>query len=160
MDYRLVIYIRDYARYGWDLPTSAFTATFFKMILADTIIAALGLLFSKASILLLSFRLFSPTKRFRYLAYIDIFWATIVSLTSIVSGALCAPRHGESFSDVSVAKRCSHKGIWAVVQGSLNMCLDFYILYLLIPMVSNLQIGRKRKLGVMATFMTGFLFAS
>lgn len=154
----LVIATRDDARHGWDLPISAYTAGYFKIILCETIIAAIGFLFSKLSILLLLFRLFSPTRKFTYFAYIGIAWATIISLTSIVvAGALCAPRDGESFSSMAVAERCTHEEIWAVVQGALNMALDFYILCLPIPMVLSLQMGRKRKIGVMAIFMTGLM---
>lgn len=154
----LVISTRGNARHGWDLPISAYTAGYFKIILCETIIASFGFLFSKISILLLLFRLFSPTQRFRYFAYIGIIWTTIISLTSIiVAGALCAPRQGESFSSISVAERCTHEDIWAVVQGALNMFLDFYILYLPIPMVWKLQMGQKRKIGVMAIFMTGLM---
>ena len=155
---RLVVNTRDNARHQWDLPITAYTASYFKIILVETIIAAIGFLFSKASILFLLFRLFSPTQRFRYFTYIGIIWAIIISSASlIIAGALCAPRQGESFSSVMVAERCTHEDIWAVVQGTLNMLLDFYIFYLPIPMVLKLQMGRKKKIGVMAIFMTGLM---
>lgn len=154
----LIISTKNYARHGWDLPISAYTAGYFKIILSETIIAALGFLFSKVSVLLLLFRLFSPTRKFRYLVFIGIIWATTISLTtSVVAGALCAPWPGESFSSLTVARRCTHQGIWAVVQGALNVALDFYILYLPIPLVWQLQMGQRRKIGVTAIFMTGFM---
>ena len=37
------------------------------------------------------------------------------------------------------------------------MLLDFYIFYLPIPMVLELQMGQKQKIGVMAIFMTGLM---
>lgn len=157
----LIVNTRDNARHGWDLPISAFTAGYFKIILSETIIAALGLLFSKLSILLLLFRLFSPTQTFRYLVYTAIVWATLISsVTIVVASALCTPRSGESFGSLTVVERCSHQQTWAVVQGALNMPLDFYILYLPIPMVWKLQMRPKRKIGVTAIFMTGFMYYS
>lgn len=155
---RLVVNTRDNARHQWDLPITAYTASYFKIIFVETIIATIGFLFSKASILLLLFRLFFPTQRFRYFTYIGIIWAIIISSASlIIAGPLCAPRQGESFGSVMVAERCTHEDIWAVVQGTLNMLLDFYIFYLPIPMVLKLQMGRKKKIGVMAVFMTGLM---
>ena len=155
----LIVSTKDNARHAWDLPLSAYTAGFAKIVFSEQIIAALGFLFSKLSILLLLLRLFSPTKRFRYMVYFGIIWTTLISLTSIiVASALCTPRKHELFSSLSVAERCTHEETWAVVQGVLNVCLDFYILYLPIPMVWKLQLGLQRKIGVMAIFMTGFMY--
>ncbi|KAL2037841.1 hypothetical protein N7G274_009315 [Stereocaulon virgatum] len=154
----LVVSTNDHARHGWDIPLSAFTASYLKIILAETIIGAFALVCSKTSIFLLLFRLFSPTPRFRHLVYIGIIWTAVVGLASIIiAGALCAPRHGEFFSSLTVAERCSHESILAVTQGTLYMLLDFYMFYLPIPMVMKLQMGRKRKIGVLAIFMTGLI---
>ena len=37
------------------------------------------------------------------------------------------------------------------------MCLDFYLLYLPLPIVWKLQMERKRKLGVITIFLTGLM---
>ncbi len=154
----LIVHTKDDARHGWDQPISAYTASYFKIIFSETIVAALGFLFAKNSILFLLFRVFSPTRTYRYMIYGGVVWATIISLTSVVvAGALCAPRSGESFGSMAVAKRCTHEDIWAVVQGSLTVVLDFYILYLPIPIVWKLQMGLKKRIGVIAIFMTGFM---
>lgn len=154
----LIVSTKDDARHGWDFPISAFTASYLKAILSETIIAALGFFFSKVSVLLLLFRLFSPTQSSRYLVYIGIIWASLISLTTLaVAGALCAPWSGESFGSVPTFERCTHQVTWAVAQGALNTILDFYILYLPIPMVWKLNMGQRRKIGVTAIFMTGFM---
>ncbi|CAF9916812.1 MAG: hypothetical protein ALECFALPRED_010874 [Alectoria fallacina] len=154
----LIVSTKDDARHGWDFPISAFTASYLKAILSETIIAALGFFFSKVSVLLLLFRLFSPTQSSRYLVYIGIIWASLISLTTLaVAGALCAPWSGESFGSVPTFERCTHQVTWAVAQGALNTILDFYILYLPIPMVWKLNMGQRRKIGVTAIFMTGFI---
>lgn len=156
----LVISFRDNARHGWDLPLSAFTVSFAKVVFAEQIFADLSLLFAKASILLLLFRLFAPTRWFRYMIYLGIVWATLISLvTIIVAGALCTPRHGESFGDLTVAERCTLETTWAVVQGASDVVLDFFIIYLPIPMLWKLNMGLQRKIGVMAIFLTGFVYA-
>ena len=154
----LIVDIKDYARHTWDLPISAYTSHVFKIILSAIIIGSLGLLFAKLSILLLLFRLFSPNRGLRYSIYAGILWATLISLTSvIVAGALCAPRRGEAFVSLTLIGRCKHQDTWAVVQGSLNVALDFYILYLPIPAVWKLQMGMNRKISVLASFMTALM---
>ncbi|KAL8691616.1 MAG: hypothetical protein Q9224_004137 [Gallowayella concinna] len=154
----LIIHTRDHSRHGWDLPISAFTSSFFKIILAETIISAFSILLSKISILLLLYRLFAPDKRFRHFIYIGLVWATLIFCTSlIVAFVLCVPRPGEAFSSLQVVQRCTHQEIWAVVQGPLNVLLDFYILYIPIPIIWNLKMGQRRKFGVIAIFMTGFI---
>ncbi|KAL9593739.1 MAG: hypothetical protein Q9179_005720 [Wetmoreana sp. 5 TL-2023] len=154
----LIIDTRGYAKHSWDVPLSVFTPRYYKKILAESIIGALGLLFSKISILLLLHRLFGPDKRFRYYVYFGMLWATAISCTTITaSGALCAPRAGESFGDLRSAQRCDRLKIWAVVQGSLNVILDLYILYIPLPVIWKLQMGQKKKIGVAAIFMTGLM---
>ena len=154
----LVIHTRHYARHSWDLPLSDFTGGYFKIILVETFIGALGLLFSKLSILLLLLRLFSPNRWTRRLVIIGMCWATVVTATSIIiAGALCAPRPRESFASLSLLSRCQRQKTWAVIQGASNVLLDFYILYLPLPLIWGLNLSMKRKLGVTGIFMTGFM---
>ena len=154
----IVLDTRKTAVHGWDFPITGYTSEYFKKLLASVIFTALGFFFSKLSILLLLFRLFNVTKTFRYAIYAGIVWVSVVALVTIfVTCGLCAPRLGESFSSITAANRCSHSDVWAVVAGVLYVMLDFYILCLPIPMVWRLQMGPKRKLGVLAIFMTGFV---
>ncbi|CAO1596775.1 hypothetical protein XANCAGTX0491_000606 [Xanthoria calcicola] len=154
----LVIHIRDRSRHGWDLPVTAITTGFMKTTLAGAIASASGIALSKVSILLLLYRLFHPNKTLRYLVFVCLLWAILVSCTSIVvSLALCVPRPGESFDSLQVPLRCSHQSIWAVIQGSLNVILDILILCIPIPIVCKLKLETRKKVGVLAIFTTGFI---
>ena len=154
----LVLYTREYARHTWDMPITGYTSSYFSIILSETVIGAIALLFSKLSILLLLFKLFSPNRRFGLFIYIGIIWTSLVSVTTvIVTGVMCTPRRGESFNSLAVAWRCQHEDIWAVIQGALNVNLDFYILYLPVPVIWKLQLGTNRKFGVLGIFMTGLM---
>ena len=154
----LILNIRKFARHMWDMSITSFDSSFFKILLAVNIVGAIALLFAKLSILMLLFRLFSLKQRFRSLIYVGMLWATLNSITTvIVAGALCAPRQGESFAGLSVAQRCQHEGIWAVVQGAMSVILDSYVFCLPILIVWKLQLGLKRKLGVLAIFSTGLM---
>ena len=155
----LIISTRDRARHGWDLPITKYTPSFFKIIFAETVIGAVALLFSKLSILFLYFRLFAPNRRFRYFIYNGILWTALIStVTIIVACTLCVPRGGEAFATLKSARRCEKQKYWSVVQGVLTMILDFYILYLPIPIIWNLQMGQRRKIGVLSIFLTGFVY--
>ena len=115
-------------------------------------------MFAKFSILILLFRIFSQIKGFRYAIYFGASLTAIISATSIVvDGALCAPRAGESFGDMRVSMRCSRETIWAVVQGTLNVVLDFYIFCLPLPIVWKLQLAPRRKIGLSVIFMTALM---
>ena len=154
----LEIYIDDYARQGWDLPLSYYRSKYYKVVISTAWVSALALFFSKMSVLLLYVRLFTPTRKLRALIYFGILWTILINFTSIiVVAALCAPRQHESLSSLSSIQRCGQLQAWAVVQGSLNVILDFYILYLPVPVVWNLKMTQKRKLGVLAIFMTGLM---
>ena len=95
---------RKYGRHPWDIPVADFAFKLFEILLWESIIGAVALLFAKPSILLLLFRLFFPNPRFRYAVYIGIVWTTLVSLTSvIVAGALCARGKGEASRHLEAA---------------------------------------------------------
>lgn len=153
----LIIADRKYSRHAWDTPLSFYTRSSLKVILSETIILAIGFLCAKTSILLLFRRLFALSRSSRYCVYIGIVWTTIIaSLAITIDAALCAPRSGESF-DFHIGQRCQRQKIWSVVQGCSNILLDFFILYIPIPMVWKLQLDRGKKIGVSAIFLTGFM---
>lgn len=154
----LIISIRDKARHGWDQPISAFTARFFRILAVEIIIGALAFLFSKVSILILLLRLFSSSRTLRYLVYFGLLWATITSIIVMVAGGiLCAPRHDESNGDLTLIMRCAHETTWALVQGVLDVALNFFILFLPLPIIYKMEMGQKKKIGVIAILMTGLM---
>ena len=123
------------------------------------IIGSLALFFAKLSLFLLFLRLFSPDRKLKCLVYLGILFSGALSLTSVVvSGALCSPRPGQPWNDLRVILRCSTERYFAVIQGVLNMLLDFYILYLPIPVLWKLQLPVRKRVGVIAVFMTGSMW--
>lgn len=52
---------------------------------------------------------------------------------------------------------CNNTWITVEVQGAINVVTDFYILALPTVMVWQLQLTFRRKLGVIAVFMTGLM---
>ena len=156
----LLIHSRHYARHIWDLPLDELHTiiSYVKIILAEIVVGTVSWLFSKLSILLLLFRLFSPNKLTRNLLFLGIGWALAITvITLVLAGAMCAPRQGESFDNPALSSRCSHQKPWPTVHSVLILILDFYILYLPIPRIWRLQLSLKRKIGVLSIFMTGIV---
>ena len=154
----LIVKTRQYARHEWELGSESHSTRLSKIVLVETIIGSLALFFSKLSILLLLFRLFSPNRRTRYLIYFGICFATIIAITSIaVDGAFCIPQFGQSFDHSMMVSRCLHQGVWAVVQSTAIVVLNFYIFYLPIPMIWRLKLNLKRKFGILGIFMTSLM---
>lgn len=103
-------------------------------------------------------RLFSQSRTLRYLVYFGILWASIILLIVLVAeGTLCAPQHDETGVSLTLIMRCRSRMTWGVAQGALNMVLNFYILALPIPFLWRLETGRKKKIGAISVFMTGFI---
>lgn len=46
---------------------------------------------------------------------------------------------------------------YGVVQGIFGLVTDFYLLFIPVPAVLSLQLPTRKKIGVIAIFMTGFL---
>ena len=114
--------------------------------------------FTKVSLLLLYLRLFSPNRIIRYAIYFGVmanlvFYAT----TTIASGALCLPRHGEAWLDSARTARCKRALAMYYPHGIFAVVSDFYIFIIPIPIVIKLNLPLRKKVGILAVFATGFL---
>lgn len=112
--------------------------------------------FAKTSLFLLYYRVFAPKKLFRYMITIGIVFSFSVSFTNLaIAVYFCAPHAGKDWN-VMIIGSCSQKiAFYYVISGTANMALDVFMLGLPIPVVLRLQLPLKKKLGVLAMFMTG-----
>ena len=113
--------------------------------------------FAKLSLFSLYLRLFHPAYRTRILIHFGIL-ITFLSYTAITvaEGVLCIPRSGESWVEVAFT-RCLKDVYVGFVLGLFNVVSNFYILILPIPVIWQLQMPTRKKIGVCAIFMTGIL---
>ena len=114
--------------------------------------------FTKLSLLLLYLRIFSPNRGVRYAIYFGMM-ANLVfyAVTTIIFGVLCVPRVGEGWLQTIQTTRCHKSFIMDYAQGIFGVISDFYIFILPMPIVFKLHMPLRRKIGVAAVFMTGFL---
>ena len=113
---------------------------------------------AKLSLLVLYLEIFRPNVITRYFIYFGIAFVGLVYTSMLIAFAvLSIPKPGQSLL-VSILSPDTAKDIpLGIVQGSVNIASDFYILTLPIPGVWNLQLPLKKRLGVIAIFMTGLL---
>ena len=117
------------------------------------------ILIVKISLFLLYFRIFSRIWRTKMLIYFGIGVNTVfyaISTTLVLY--FCGPTHGHNFIQAFADYNCVVQArTLADVQASFNIASDIYLLCIPIPVVSRLQLSKKKKVGVSAIFMTGSL---
>ena len=176
------VIVAYFFRHMWDVPVSWFTVTYWKVyqmlvLLALEAISQLlmrpvqkrfvgdlllgpATFFAKVSLLLLYLRLFGKTNRtFRIKIYITIAFCACLYWVNVPLGAyFCAPKPGQEWDSPEVFALCSRSLPYAIVQGVLNVVVDFWLLWLPLPVIWNLNMALKKRLGVIALFMTGCLY--
>jgi len=80
---------------------------------------------------------------------------------SIVSGIYCGPRGGSDtiayFKGLS-SPACGGTGVvlkHGIATAAMTVLLDFYILFLPLPLIWKLHISRRKKIGVYLVFLVG-----
>lgn len=103
-------------------------------------------------------QLFRPIRSLRYCAYVgavvDVLFYLAVLITKL---ALTIPGPGRTFQEQFNSPRQAKMGSFVLPTVWINLVLDVYILVLPIAGVSKLQLPLKRKIGVLAIFMTGLV---
>ena len=118
------------------------------------------LFFSKTSLLLLYYRIFSPDKYFRY----KLYWAcgiiAVFTLSSIpINFAFCHPRGDGSWAQTEgeFEKVCYNASWYGFVLGLSVVIFDLFLIYLPASVIIHLQMPLRRKIGILSVFMTGML---
>ncbi len=117
----------------------------------DTLYAP-AMFFTKLSLLLLYFRLFSPNRTMRWLIYLGIGFNFVLYTVYLFAYIFVCPSASKGY-----VKCQDQLKVLSVSTSSFSLCSDFYMLFLPLFAVSRLQLEQKRKLGLVAIFLTGFL---
>lgn len=113
--------------------------------------------FAKASLFMLYYQLFKLRKSIRYAVIFGITFSILMSLiTMILSIIFCSPKMGHPW-DLALGVKCLRTELSAFILGITNLILDIYMLILPIPVILHLQLSAKKKVGILAIFMVGFL---
>ena len=123
---------------------------------AEFAIIGFAVFAAKLSLFLLYHRLFGPNRVLKSLVCVGIiFSAALYSLNLILSSIYCAPHVGLPWGYATT--HCVKLLPFGAIQGSLNVVLDLFLLWLPLPVIWNLNMPPRRKMGILAIFMTDFL---
>jgi hypothetical protein len=113
----------------------------------------------KLSLLLLYLRIFTLVRHIRIVIFVGIAFHLILYTTSFVlEFVFCYPRRGQSFLMSFTAPSCAGNAAkLGIAQAVGNIIGDFGLLLTPIPVIWKLQFSFRKKIGVTAIFMTGFL---
>ncbi|KAL8990702.1 MAG: hypothetical protein Q9177_000702 [Variospora cf. flavescens] len=155
------IVIAESDRYGsgkhtWDVRGSDYVV-YNKLANAVQLTYTLVILLTKVSILLLYFRLFSPTRVMRLAIHVNL-WANVLYYVVgfFLVLLMCNPR--EAIWDPYVENvKCLDPRAIRITSASFNLISDLAILFIPIFTVWRLQMQRKKKLMTIAVFASGLL---
>ena len=122
----------------------------------------LGILLAKLSLLLFLYRIFHVDRRFRIASWmvgITVVVWTFVTLMLLIFPCKPLKATWDTWLLLDPKTKCypqPYNTIW--VQGFCNIITDFALLLMPVPMVWNLQMDSRRKLGVCAIFATGLAY--
>lgn len=124
--------------------------------MAGNISSYLAFFFSRMPVFALYLRIFGHMKAVRIACWAGIVLAFFIYMHALpVTAVFCVPRDGDSWISINTFMRCSQAKIDAIVFGVGNIVMDLYVIILPIPLVAKLQMSTRRKLGVLAVFLTG-----
>ena len=113
----------------------------------------------KVSILCLYLRLF-PNPKFRIATYSTLVVLTISTIVNLMLAALqCIPVQAVWNLNIKNAK-CLNLANIAYASAAFNIATEVIILVLPMPVISSLNLGLKRKIGISALFAAGALYVS
>ncbi|KAI0009142.1 hypothetical protein F4779DRAFT_628052 [Xylariaceae sp. FL0662B] len=127
-----------------------------KILFSQEIILSSVLLFSQVSIFLLFHQIFEVKKSMRIAIRFGIIFSSLLCFTNIpLSAALSAPHVEEIWDNVLTSGRPEKQLIWGVVQSIFGVMLGLFTFTLPIPVIMRLHLSTKKKIQLLAVFITG-----
>lgn len=130
-----------------------------QFLLVFTLFYGPTMIFIKSSVLLLYGKVFSRDRRMKTFIYAGIGYLLITNgVSTILFGALCTPRNGESYLVRYTSPQCvENVDNLGIANGVCNLIADIYLLVLPLPVIWKLHLSTKKKYALIGLFMTGSL---
>lgn len=114
--------------------------------------------FTKLALFLLYMRIFSFNRKMRYAIYFGVAIQLIFTIIiTAMQAAFTIPWRGETWLDPRHLARMEQSSVLAMPVGVFGVISDIYILGLPIPTTLKLNLPLRKRLGVIAIFMIGFV---
>lgn len=123
------------------------------------IMSFIGSIAFKSTLLSLYLRLFKPNRWAFWLIWAGIAVVAIIyAACCIVVLVTCVPRSNETWQDTTEFGACTRgQRLTNSITGIFGVFSDLYILVIPLWQVSRLRLAPRRKVGVLAVFLTGLL---
>ncbi|KAI1130425.1 hypothetical protein F5Y10DRAFT_263118 [Nemania abortiva] len=166
----LIVYAR-YNRHQWNLPLCWINGQYELVAYIYESLTCLSLFFSKTATLLLFRQVFNVSRAMLIAIWIGIAVSFTLYGSSLAAlSYFSAPHAGQTWDQVAaeaISNNLSplYKGVapiviplyWGVAQGAIGTVFDLYIFILPLPILSRLNLSRKRKLQLSALFFVAIL---
>ncbi|GFF49232.1 NADPH-dependent 1-acyldihydroxyacetone phosphate reductase [Aspergillus lentulus] len=144
----LVLDMLKYTRHQWDVP----------ILYAQGTLLGPVIFFAKSSIFLLCRQIFTIQKAMKYAIRFGLLFTFLLYWPGVgLESYFAAPHIGETWDDLLVNKRPEKLIYWGIVQGALSVVLDIYIFILPLPLLSKLQLPRKKRWQLLIIFSTAMM---
>ena len=124
----------------------------------DSILTEIALLFAKITFFFMYLEIFNPMRWMRISSWAGVAVTSAFYLAVLIANLIFStPRSGQSWAEAAF----NEQGTLAlsIPQAVIGLTIDLYILILPIIAVSKLHLPTQRKIGVIAIFMSGLLYA-
>ncbi|KAH8589195.1 hypothetical protein B0O99DRAFT_523672 [Bisporella sp. PMI_857] len=164
-----VLAVVKYARHQWDIPACWFTGKYLqfslspdaaslRILFVNELLLTPAQFFSKASILLLYFQLFSVRTWMRVCIIGGIVFAFLIYFISWVTVPyFAAPHAGETWTEMLTKGRSTQVKVWGPIQGTCSIILDVFIFVLPLSNIWGLNMSLKKQFQLTAVFATALL---
>ncbi|KAL8704731.1 MAG: hypothetical protein Q9201_002115 [Fulgogasparrea decipioides] len=142
----------------WELRVDDLKNTPFLLVLVLESLYGPFIWLIKLSMFLMYLHFFAPHRYMHYLVWGGITVTGLFYFSSMVASvALCAPRGSETYIIAFATRRCHGSKALAVATGVMNVLSDLYLLILPVRETMRLHNTLRKRIGVLAVFMTGLM---
>lgn len=127
-----------------------------KWLLISSELYLLTLLGYKLTILMTYHRIFSISRRFKYICWTIMFITTAYLVSNMITEVTgCQPLR--KFWDENVSGHCANYVVLDLIYGTFNVLTDFAIAVLPLRTIWRLRMDRREKIGVFLIFLTAII---
>lgn len=126
-----------------------------QVLFASLILIGPAVFMGKITLLALYLNIFGHMDKVRWSIYAAAFVALTVIVQTPLDAVKCGRIPGQPWGLQN--PECSETFVYGVVQGTVNLVLDLFILILPIPIVLRLNLPTSKRWGVLVIFLTGIL---
>ncbi|RYP80359.1 hypothetical protein DL769_002508 [Monosporascus sp. CRB-8-3] len=154
----LVLSYKPEGRHGWDIPIGEALINHYwlEAIFGSLLVYSLSNMFTKLTLLALYLRIFKPAAWACSAIWIGIVITILFYIATFIGYLGLCVRIGAPVWSSMQNIRCANNNLMiSKAQGWYGLISDVYILTIPLSLVSRLKLNPRRKLGVIAVFLTG-----